>query len=41
MIKCPECGKVFQSLGYARHRAAHYERRIGKIKKPMPKPRKK
>lgn len=27
MIKCPECGKWFKSLGYARHRTMHYEKR--------------
>lgn len=27
MIKCPECGKWFKSLGYARHRAMHYDKR--------------
>jgi len=26
-IICPECGKEFQSLGYARHRAMHRDRR--------------
>lgn len=28
MIKCPSCGKWFQSLGYARHRQMHYEQKI-------------
>ena len=41
MITCKECGRDFHSLGFARHRTAHYERRTGRIKKPMPKPRKK
>ena len=36
---CPICGELFHSLGYARHRTAHYERRIGKVKGPMPKKR--
>lgn len=26
MIICPTCGKPFKSLGYARHRAMHYEK---------------
>jgi hypothetical protein len=25
IIICPECGKKFKSLGYARHRAMHYD----------------
>jgi hypothetical protein len=25
---CKECGREFQSLGYARHWTAHYERRV-------------
>lgn len=28
LIEYPKCGKFFQSLGYARHRAMHYEQRI-------------
>ena len=26
-IKCPKCGKMFQSLGYASHRAMHRRER--------------
>lgn len=26
-IKCPICGKMFQSLGYASHRAMHRRER--------------
>jgi hypothetical protein len=26
-ITCPTCGKEFQSLGYASHRAKHYRER--------------
>ena len=36
-IICPVCDNEYYSLGYARHRAAHHERKIGEIKKPMPK----
>jgi len=26
MIECPECGKWYKSLGYARHRAMHRDK---------------
>jgi len=43
MITCKECGRDFHSLGFARHRTAHYERRKSLYGKkpdtPMPKPR--
>jgi len=28
ILICPECGKSFKSLGFARHRAMHYDKRI-------------
>ena len=28
LIECPVCHKLFQSLGYARHRTMHYERKL-------------
>lgn len=37
MIICPECKRIFLSLGFPRHRTAHWERRKGLIKRPMPK----
>jgi hypothetical protein len=32
--KCPECGKSFHSLGYARHRSMHAERRAAQGERP-------